>query len=227
VRVVPLQIIQAEPTEGALSLKPFPSISLLMATSGEYDKRWRESVGVLPVPGFAIPIDTSIRYLKNLQEGKYRYEYEDLLVNFPLDKFRTVSYYDVWSGNTDVDFFQKYVLIGSEFKNFEPYRWTPLSEWSPYKIHASALNTILRGTFIHKFSGVPSLLVLLLAAYLVFALAIKLPARSWVLLAVTAGVWIVLFGTAYFLFRSHRIWFDSSYPGVAAAVTGLVTYFKR
>lgn len=225
-RLVPLNIIQEEKSGPARQIKRFPSISLLMATEGRYEPEWRPFDGVIPAEGFRIPIDTSIRYVKNLPEGQYHYEYENLLVNFPRQRFPTVSYSDVLTGHTDQDFFQKYVLIGNEFSDFEPFRDTPIGPRSPYIIHASALNTILLQQYIRRVTGMPRLLIVLMVAYAVFALAIKWP-RTWKLLMVAAGVWMGLFAVAYFLFASNRVWFDSSYPGLAATVTGLLAYWKR
>lgn len=226
-RLVPICIIQEGGNGPARDINRFPSISLLMATEGRYEPEWRPFDEVIPAGGFRIPIDTSIRYVKNLPEGEYHYEYENLLVNFPRKRFQTVSYADVLTGNTDQDFFQKYVLIGNEFSDFEPFRDTPIGPRSPYIIHASALNTILLNQYIRRVTGMPRLLILLIVAYAVFAVAIKWPPRTRKLLIVTAGVWVGLFAVAYFLFVTDRVWFDSSYPGLAAAVTGLLAYWKR
>ncbi|MBI3951237.1 MAG: protein kinase [Acidobacteria bacterium] len=227
VRVVPLRIIRREWVPGMEKLKVYPSISLMMATGGEYDKQWYVSENVFRASRLVIPIDASFRYVQNLPEGKYRYDYDNLIVDFPRDEFQLISYYDIWSGNTEFDFSQKYVLIGAEYSRFEAYRQTPLGAWSPYKIHASALNTILRGTYITRFAKTPSFLVLLLASYLVFVLAMRWPSRSWMLLAATAGLCILFFGIAMFLFLPYRIWFDSSYPSLAAGLTGVLAYLKR
>jgi serine/threonine protein kinase/CHASE2 domain-containing sensor protein len=226
-RIVPICIVQTRGVAPAVEVKRFPSISLLMATEGRYEQGWQPFEGVSPADRFRIPIDTSVRYVKNLPEGENHYEYDNLLVNFPRKKFQTVSYSDVLTGNTDQDFFQKYVLIGNEFSDFEPFRDTPIGQRSPYIIHASALNTILLNQYIRRVTGMPRLLVLLIVAYAVFALAIEWPPRTRKLLIVTAGVWVGLFAVAYFLFVTDRVWFDSSYPGLAAAVTGLLAYWKR
>jgi serine/threonine protein kinase/CHASE2 domain-containing sensor protein len=228
VRVVPVRIRRSEGQDVFEKTEDFPSISLLMATGGKYDWRWPLKNGVLQASNLSIPIDTSVRYVKNLPVGKYHFEYDNLLINFPTEPFRTVSYADVYAGKIEPDLFQnKYVLIGSGAAQFEPFRQVPNDFWSPYKIHASALNTILRKSYIIRITGLPGFLVLLFAAYLVLALAIKSPARSRLLVAGVAGVCLILFGAAFVLFKAARIWFDTDYAMMASLVTGLLTYWKR
>ncbi len=227
VRIAPLRIIQTEEMEGALRTESYPSISLRMATAGKYERSWRVSDGKLRADRLEIPVDSGIQYVKNLPENKYHFDYENMIINYPTTEFTTVSYSDILYGTANISFFQKYVLIGYQYAAYEPYRDTPLGAWSPYKIHASALNTILTGDYIARFSGVPKLLVLLLVSYVVLALILQFPKRSWVLLGIAGGTWVLLFALAMFLFWQNRIWFDSSYPGLAAAVTGILAYWKR
>ncbi|MCS6804076.1 MAG: protein kinase [Acidobacteriota bacterium] len=228
VRVVPMQIVRTASLDGHAATLWFPSISLLMMTAGQYDIGIEPAGGILTVAQVHIPLDRGSPYLKNLPPGPYHYQYHNMLVNFPDEPFRTVSYASLINGEIKRDdFFQKYVLIGSEFPDFEPYRSTPLGQWSPYKIHASALNTMLLKQYIRRFDGLGKLLVMLAAAYLILAFAIRWPAPSWRIAALTAGVCVVMFAVALFLFLRERIWFDASYPNLAAVLTGILVYVKR
>ncbi|RMG51630.1 MAG: CHASE2 domain-containing protein [Acidobacteria bacterium] len=233
VRVVPLMIVQEERTADrpVVSVRSYPSISLLMATRGVFTQRFRMTDGTLQAEGVTIPIDADIRHVKGLEERKYQYEYAHLIVNYPTDPHpfdrQTVSYADVWSGRVDPDYFEgKYVFIGSDARQFEPYKRIPLGTWSPYKIHASALNTILRRSYIRRLPREMGFFMVLLPSLILFALAVRWRARSWRVLVATGVTSVVLFAIAYLAFDAFRLWLDSSYAMLAAVGTGLTAYWR-
>jgi CHASE2 domain-containing sensor protein len=241
VRIVPLYIRQlvanpdATPTLGQAE---FQSISLWMASQGRYVGDTLNKGVELRIGNDAVPIDTSVRYVEGLQVEGYHYEYENLLVYYPNvfaygpnDPFRKVSYADLADTNNKnipSGFFKdKFVFIGAEIEMFDPIRRTPHGMWSPYKIHASALNTILRRSYIKRLPPMAGLLSIVIFTHLVLLLSMKVPPRSRTFLIATAGLCLLLFAAAYGLFKMAQYWFDSDYPILATAATGLLTYLRR
>jgi len=185
-----------------------PSLSL--AAVAKYLRRpevieSESSNDLLPFAGRSISLDSTssmpINYLDETSAG----------LNFP-----TVSYADVLNGNIVPDVFQdKIVVIGATATGMGDTFWTPMGQiMSGVEIHASAMHTILNGSFLRPSPWQINIISLLIIAVLTGLVVLRLRV-AWAILS-TASLCIAYFLTAFYSF-DNGIVMDMLYPPVTIA----------
>jgi len=149
----------------------------------------------------------------------------NMLINYAVGYFTTVSYADVLKGNVSPDIFQdKIVLIGATAFGLGDTFWTPLGRsMSGVELHAGAIGTILTGDFLKTSPAVVTMLSMIFLGFLC-ALALLRFRVLWGILS-TLCLTLIYFLTA-FLFFDHGTMLDLFYPSLAMAGTfiGITLY---
>jgi CHASE2 domain-containing sensor protein len=201
-----------------------------MFTGGEFQRRWLYHKIKIETPGETIPLDDTIRYVKGLSSE--RYEYENLLVNYPREPFERISYFDVLSGDFlskyASNFFEdKYVLIGMAKEEYESSVMIPDRRVFRFEIHAAALNTMLQKAYIRRLSEWVTFGATLFCTHLIFMAAVAWRSRRRMVLLLVPIVCVLLFGSAWLLWNVRWLWLEASYPMLATLATGIFVWVKR
>ncbi|MBI4304615.1 MAG: adenylate/guanylate cyclase domain-containing protein [Chloroflexi bacterium] len=163
----------------------------------------------LLLAGRQIPLSNDNKMIINYIDGSKG----DGVVNF-----RTLSFVDVIGGNVGPELFKdKIVFIGATASGLGDIFWTPAG-WSMngVEVHASAVQTILKGNFLKQVIPAVTILSILLLT-LVCGLAVLRLGTVWSLTS-TIVLCAFYFLIAFFLFDAG-IMLDMFYPPLAMAAT--------
>ena len=171
-----------------------PALSL--ATVAKYLRRpsaVEHSVdnGVVSVAGRSIPVtnggDMIINYIASSNEAK-------------ATVFQTVSFVDVLKGNVDPRIFEdKIAIIGATASGLGDSFWTPLGEkLNGVEIHASAVNTILSGSFVKSAPAATTVACILILCLLCGLIVLYFQPLLAALLALLLGLAYVMVVSACF-----------------------------
>ncbi|PJB28930.1 hypothetical protein CO111_00260 [Candidatus Desantisbacteria bacterium CG_4_9_14_3_um_filter_50_7] len=145
-----------------------------------------------------------------------------ILVNYvgPFDKFKTIPYYRVLTGEMPESAFKdKIVLVGSTATGVYDLRVTPFSANFPgVGVHANIINSILTRKYIR---ALPPVLGLMFVIGFGLLLGYALPRLSPLLKAVFAASLFAVLVTTGVVFFNNNIYMDIVYPGMAV----LFSYF--
>jgi len=173
-------------------------------------------------PSFALKIVQ--KYLgKNASYG-----FENLIINFigKQGSFRTVSFSDVLSNKTGIDFGGKIVLIGATAPDLHDDSITPTSEGKPMpgvEIHANSIQTLLTKNFLARQGDFGVILIILALAILTAA---ALSYFRFVTATVLSAVLFVLYLLASIYVFDKGLILNLVYPFLSVILTyGGVTIF--
>jgi len=201
----------------------YPSLALLAVS--KYLRRpepWDGPIvdGIVPLAGREIPIDARGTMTVNYLGGPHESGRPSLPV---------ASFVDVMSGRAPLEAFdRKVVLIGATATGFADDYWTPTSldgKMDGVEIHAQAIDTILRGEFMHDVPRWRTVLFIWLYALLAGILLVGLPT-----LVASAGSGLAL--VVYVLAASYAFDHTGSvlnlvYPVLAMLLTSSMVMLHR
>lgn len=147
----------------------------------------------------------------------------------PQGAFRTVSMYDVWSGEAPADLFQDAIVLVGYTTQLEqdrhPAPFAGRGGLAGVEIQATTVHTLLARDWLQRTSPRTDLL-LLAAAGLLALLAAGLPRAGWGGLALVGGGLIYL-AVGGLLFARANFWLPLAAPLASAALTGLAAFSER
>jgi adenylate cyclase len=184
-----------------------PALSL--ATAAKYLRRpgtVERSIdgGVFSMAGRSIPVTNGSDMIINYRGGSD---------GSKRTIFKTVSFVDVLKGNVDAGLFgDKIAIIGSTASGLGDSFWTPLgTKLNGVEIHASAVNTILSGSFLRSAPPITTVVCIITLCLLCGLLVVCFPPLLAALMAALLGLAYV---TVVAVFFESGLMLNPFYPSL-------------